>query len=234
MPNSTSVASLHPLIRRSLRTKYKSCRNSRASLGDYIYRSIMSRDYIDPDHFLPTLDLSSEHKILDLKNRIEASVGIWKRKMNAKDGKSSWGLGVSLEKREMFEDRAETILLIIKQRFPGIPQSVLDIRKIQYNWVEGKQNLGKVDSLDAWTISLSVPSKLVFFLSSFCFGTIAIVYCDDLADSSNVAPNYCWESKADLEPAMKAVKDSRMTKNVVYFLFSASSACYSIAASSQF
>ena len=81
------------------------------------------------------MDLSSEHKILDLKNRIEASVVIWKRKMNAKDGKSSWGSAVSLEKRELFEDRAETILLIIKQRFPGLPQSALDISKIQYNQV---------------------------------------------------------------------------------------------------
>lgn len=81
------------------------------------------------------MDLSSEHKILDLKNRIEASVVIWKRKMNAKDGKSAWGSAVSLDKREMFEDRAETILLIIKQRFPGIPQSALDISKIQYTRV---------------------------------------------------------------------------------------------------
>ncbi|KAF7134659.1 hypothetical protein RHSIM_Rhsim08G0223200 [Rhododendron simsii] len=107
-------------------------KNGRASLGDSIYRSITSGDYFDPDHFLSTMDLSSEHKILDLKNRIEASVVIWKRKMNAKDGKSAWGSAVSLDKREMFEDRAETILLIIKQRFPGIPQSSLDISKIQY------------------------------------------------------------------------------------------------------
>ncbi|KAL6996470.1 Rop guanine nucleotide exchange factor 12 [Sarracenia purpurea var. burkii] len=108
-------------------------KNGRASLGDSIYKSITSGDYFDPDHFLSTTDLSSEHKILDLKNRIEASIVIWKRKMNAKDGKSSWGTSVSLEKRELFEERAETILLIIKQRFPGIPQSSLDISKIQYN-----------------------------------------------------------------------------------------------------
>lgn len=81
------------------------------------------------------MDLSSEHKILDLKNRIEASIVIWKRKMNQKESKSSWGSGVSAEKREQFEDRAETILLIIKQRFPGIAQSSLDISKIQFNKV---------------------------------------------------------------------------------------------------
>jgi hypothetical protein len=108
--------------------------NGRASLGDSIYRSI-TVEFFDPDQFLSTMDLSSEHKILDLKNRIEASIVIWKRKMNQKDGKSAWGSAVSLEKRELFEERAETILLILKQRFPGIPQSSLDISKIQYNRV---------------------------------------------------------------------------------------------------
>ena len=83
------------------------------------------------------MDLSSEHKILDLKNRIEASVVIWKRKMTNKDGKSPWG-SVSLEKRELFEDRAETILLILKQRFPGISQSTLDISKIQFSRVTSR------------------------------------------------------------------------------------------------
>ncbi|XP_071901195.1 rop guanine nucleotide exchange factor 12-like [Coffea arabica] len=107
-------------------------KNGRASLGDSIYKSITD-EHFDPDYFLSMVDLSSEHKILDLKNRIEASVVIWRRKMTAKDGKSSWSSGVSMEKRELFEDRAETILLILKHRFPGIPQSSLDISKIQYN-----------------------------------------------------------------------------------------------------
>ncbi|KAM3359443.1 rop guanine nucleotide exchange factor 12-like [Capsicum galapagoense] len=107
-------------------------KNGRASLGDAIYRSITD-EYFDPDFFLTTMDLTSEHKILDLKNKLEASVIIWRRKMTSKDGKSAWGSAVSVEKREIFEDRAETILLVLKQRFPGIPQSSLDISKIQYN-----------------------------------------------------------------------------------------------------
>ncbi|KAK7349187.1 hypothetical protein VNO77_06354 [Canavalia gladiata] len=105
-------------------------KNGRASLGDSIYRSITD-EFFDPDQFLATMDMSSEHKILDLKNRIEASIVIWKRKMNQKDCKSSWGSAVSLEKRELFEERAETILLLLKHRFPGLPQSSLDISKIQ-------------------------------------------------------------------------------------------------------
>lgn len=99
-----------------------------------MYKSI-TLDNFDPDVFLTTMDLSTEHKILDLKNRIEASKVIWRRKVNDKNGKSSWSSTVSLEKREQFEERLETILLILKHRFPGIPQSQLDISKIQYNGV---------------------------------------------------------------------------------------------------
>ncbi|PQP95781.1 rop guanine nucleotide exchange factor 9 isoform X2 [Prunus yedoensis var. nudiflora] len=107
-------------------------KNGRASLGDSIYKCI-TVDYFDPVEFFDTMDLSTEHKVLDLKDRIEASIVIWKRKMNHKDGKSSWSSVVSLEKRELFEERVETILLLLKQKFPGIPQSALDISKIQYN-----------------------------------------------------------------------------------------------------
>lgn len=108
-------------------------KNGRYCLGDSIYKSITD-EYFDPEQLLSTIDLSTEHKVLDLKNRLEASVIIWQRKMSHKDhGKSSWGSSVSLEKREIFEERAETILIILKQRFPGISQSTLDISKIQYN-----------------------------------------------------------------------------------------------------
>ncbi|KAK8274454.1 hypothetical protein V6Z11_D10G074700 [Gossypium hirsutum] len=107
-------------------------KNGRASLGDSTYRRI-TVEFFDPNQFLATTDLSSEHKILDLKNRIEASIVIWKRKMHQKDGKSAWSSAVSYEKRELFEERAETILRILKHQYPGIPQSSLDISKIQYN-----------------------------------------------------------------------------------------------------
>ncbi|KAK7389553.1 hypothetical protein VNO78_24697 [Psophocarpus tetragonolobus] len=107
-------------------------KNGRSSLGDLIYRSITD-EFFDPDQLLSAMDMSSEHKIVDLKDRIEASIVIWRRKMNQKDSKSAWSSAVSMEKRELFEERAETILLLLKHRFPGIPQSALDISKIQFN-----------------------------------------------------------------------------------------------------
>ncbi|CAN8288224.1 unnamed protein product [Cochlearia groenlandica] len=107
-------------------------KNGRASLGDVIYKMI-TVEMFDADQFLIEMDLSTEHKILDLKNRIEASIVIWKRKMVQKDTKSPWGSTVSIEKREQFEERAETIMLLLKLGFPGISQSALDISKIQFN-----------------------------------------------------------------------------------------------------
>lgn len=157
--------------------------NGRVSLGDSIYRSI-TVEFFDPDQLLSTMDLSSEHKILDLKNRIEASIVIWKRKMNQKDGKSAWGSAVSLEKRELFEERAETILLILKQRFPGIPQSSLDISKIQYNRVRKYYAFVSI-----YIIQDKFTTRLLYIL--FCFfphnflGMVVFV-CDRLA---SITPN---------------------------------------------
>ncbi|KAA3477029.1 rop guanine nucleotide exchange factor 9-like [Gossypium australe] len=107
-------------------------KNGRESLGDSIYKSI-TVDSFDPLQFLSAMDFSTEHKVLDFKNRIEASILIWKRKMNQKDGWNPWGSGISSGKRELFEVRAETILLLLKQQFPGVAQSSLDISKIQEN-----------------------------------------------------------------------------------------------------
>lgn len=44
-------------------------------------------------------------------------------------------LMVDAEKRELLAERAESLLLCLKQRFPGLPQTALDMSKIQYNKV---------------------------------------------------------------------------------------------------
>lgn len=114
------------------------------------------------------MDLSTEHKVLDLKNRIEASIVIWKRKMNHnKDGKSAWGSAVSLEKRELFEERAETILLLLKQRFPGLPQSSLDVSKIQYNKVYKKTAAKLVLFCFVFLLHKLYKLKELFYPSAF-------------------------------------------------------------------
>jgi len=120
--------------------------NGKASLGDLIYRYISS-DQFYPECLLDCLDLSSEHQAIELANRVEASIYIWRKRTNYKpasstnrsSSKSSWELVKELmidaDKRELLADRAESLLLCLKQRFPGLPQTTLDMSKIQYNKV---------------------------------------------------------------------------------------------------
>lgn len=121
-------------------------KNGRASLGDIIYRYITAEQF-SPDCLLDCLDLSSEHHTLEIANRIESAIHVWRRKLhgrqsvsgkeNRPNAKSSWGIVKDLmgdaEKRELLADRAESLLLSLKQRFPGLSQTVVDMNKIQYN-----------------------------------------------------------------------------------------------------
>ncbi|KAJ4851130.1 Rop guanine nucleotide exchange factor 7 [Turnera subulata] len=127
-------------------------KNGRTSLGDLIYRYISS-DQFSPEYLLDCLDLSSEHQAIELANRVEASIYVWRKRNNSKpahntsrsSSRSSWemvkDLMIDAEKRELLADRAESLLLCLKQRFPGLPQTTLDMSKIQYNKDVGKSIL---------------------------------------------------------------------------------------------
>ncbi|XP_039047593.1 rop guanine nucleotide exchange factor 7-like [Hibiscus syriacus] len=158
-------------------------KNGRASLGDLIYRYISS-DLFTPECLLDCLDLSSEHQTIEIANRVEASVYLWRRKTNLKpvntarsSSKSSWDmvkdLMVDAEKREILADRAESLLLCLKQRFPGLPQTTLDMSKIQYN-----KDIGK-----------SILESYSRVLESLAFNIVAriddLLYVDDLTKHSD-------------------------------------------------
>ncbi|KAE8671392.1 Rho guanine nucleotide exchange factor 8 [Hibiscus syriacus] len=141
-------------------------------------------DQFDPSQFLATMDLSTEHKVLDLKNRTEASNIIWKRKLHHKDGRSSWGSSVSLEKRELFEVRAETILILLKQRFPGLPQSSLDISKIQYNRDAGHA-IQESYSRILESLAFTVMSRIEDVLHADCLTQISSPARSEASSSSS-------------------------------------------------
>ena len=120
--------------------------NGRACLGDLIYRYITS-DQFSAECLLDFLDLSSEHVALEIANRVEASIYVWRRRSHSKPpinpnrstAKSSWemvkDLMVDGDKREFLAERAESLMLCLKQRFPGLTQTALDTSKIQCNKV---------------------------------------------------------------------------------------------------
>lgn len=117
--------------------------NGKSSLGDTIYKHL-SADNFSADHLLSMVDLSSEHSQLEVANRLETAILVWRRKIQSKHSnaaaKSSWGMMKELvvadeNRREQIADRAESMLLSLKLKFPGLPQTALDMNKIQYNKV---------------------------------------------------------------------------------------------------
>lgn len=117
-------------------------KNEKACLGDVLYRYITA-DQFSPDSLLDYLDLSSEYSTLEIENRLETSIQFWrlkcqKKKLNHSKTGLFWGSTVKglvgdLEKSKLFAHRADTLLKNLKLHFPGLPQTVLDINKIQYN-----------------------------------------------------------------------------------------------------
>ncbi|TKY63358.1 Rop guanine nucleotide exchange factor 7 [Spatholobus suberectus] len=159
-------------------------KTARASLGDVIYRYITS-DNFSPESLLACLDLSSEHQAIEIVNRVEASIYIWHKKTNSRptgrttrsSSKSSWemfrDLIVEGDKSEMLAERAESLLLSLKQGFPGLPQTALDMNKIQCN-----KDLGK-SILESYSRVLeSLASNIVARIDD-------VLYVDDLSKHSD-------------------------------------------------
>ncbi|KAJ1411229.1 PRONE domain [Sesbania bispinosa] len=159
-------------------------KTARASLGDAIYRFVTS-DNFSPECLLDYLDVSSEHQATEIANRVEASIYIWHKKTNSKptgrsnrsSSRSSWemfrDLIVEGDKREMLAERAESLLLSLKQRFPGLPQTTLDMSKIQCNKDVGKSILESYSR-----VLESLASNIVARIDD-------VLYVDDLTKHSD-------------------------------------------------
>ncbi|XP_019450275.1 PREDICTED: rop guanine nucleotide exchange factor 7-like isoform X2 [Lupinus angustifolius] len=158
--------------------------NARTSLGDVIYRYITS-DHFSPECLLACLDLTSEHQAIEIANRAEASMYIWRKKTTSNSkpasvtakssSRSSWEMVKDLmvdDKSELLSERAESLLISLKQRFPGLPQTALDMSKIQYNKDVGQAILESYSRV----------------LESLAFNMVAriddVLYVDDLTKHS--------------------------------------------------
>ncbi|KAL1190191.1 Rop guanine nucleotide exchange factor 1 [Cardamine amara subsp. amara] len=118
-------------------------KSGKECLGDIIYQYLTANKF-SPECLLDCLDLSSEHQTLEIANRIEAAVHVWRQKNGRRHKKqaklklSSWGGKVKglvndTERNDFLVQRAETLLQSLRIRFPGLPQTTLDMNKIQYN-----------------------------------------------------------------------------------------------------
>ncbi|XP_023549947.1 rop guanine nucleotide exchange factor 5-like [Cucurbita pepo subsp. pepo] len=158
-------------------------KNGRACLGDVIYRYITS-EHFSSEYLLDCLDLSSDHVALDVANRVEAAIYVWRRRAHSKpqlnptrsSARSSWEMVKDLmidgDKREFLAERAEGFLHSLKQRFPTLTQTTLDTSKIQFN-----KDVGK-----------SILESYSRVLESIAYNIIAriddLLYVDDLTNHS--------------------------------------------------
>lgn len=115
-------------------------KSGKECLGEELYQMLTAeatkaRDIID------LLNLQSDHSALETINKLEAATLSWKQRIaEQSNGKSpvrtSWSFmkdSVSeMDKMEILLNRAEALLQQLKIRYPNLPQTFLDVIKIQY------------------------------------------------------------------------------------------------------
>ncbi|XP_047968496.1 rop guanine nucleotide exchange factor 14-like isoform X2 [Salvia hispanica] len=112
-------------------------KSGRVSLGEELYR-ILTAECLSTEDMISCLNLKSEHGALEAINRLEAAILVWKERVAEHgNGKSpihtSWSFAkVELDKMESLTNRAELLLLQLKSKYPNLPQTFLDVTKIQY------------------------------------------------------------------------------------------------------
>ncbi|KAJ9556198.1 hypothetical protein OSB04_010812 [Centaurea solstitialis] len=114
-------------------------KSGKASLGDELYRTLntISSSAVG---MLNSLNLKSEHSALDTINRLEAAIYAWKERISEQTctkspARTPWSLkdpSMELDKMEFLISRAQLLLHQIRIRYPNLPQTFLDVMKIQY------------------------------------------------------------------------------------------------------
>lgn len=115
-------------------------KSGKESLGEELYR-ILSVDSQPVGQMLNSLNLKSEHSAIETINRLEAAVFAWKEKVTKQNGGKSpvqkaWSfktnLILELEKIEVLMDKAEALIQLLRTIYPNLPQTFLEVVKIQY------------------------------------------------------------------------------------------------------
>lgn len=115
-------------------------KSGKASVGEDLYR-VLNAESSSAEEMLNSLNLKSEHNALEAINRLEAAVFAWKGKITEQVGgkspvRTSWSFikdpMSEVDKMEFISYRAEVLLQQLKTRYPNLPQTFLDVTKIQY------------------------------------------------------------------------------------------------------
>ncbi|PHT58779.1 Rop guanine nucleotide exchange factor 14 [Capsicum baccatum] len=110
------------------------------SLGEDLYR-ILNAESTSVEVMLVSLPIRSEYNALEAVNRLEAAILAWKEKIAEHDGgkspaRTSWSFRKDpiseLDKIEELLSKAEALLRQLKLKYPNLPQTFLNVTKIQY------------------------------------------------------------------------------------------------------
>lgn len=117
--------------------------SGKANLGEDLY-SNLTAESPTVEEVLHALNLKSEHRALEVVNKLEAAAFAWKHRMldqstNESPIRTSWSFIKDSEsetdKMKYLLNLTEGLVQEIKARFPKLPQSFLDVKKIQYGKV---------------------------------------------------------------------------------------------------
>ncbi|XP_057744848.1 rop guanine nucleotide exchange factor 14-like [Arachis stenosperma] len=144
-------------------------KSGKASLGEELYM-VLTAESSSGEEMLKYLNLKTEHKALETVNKLEAAMFSWKERMRITQedsGKSplrtSWPFMKdsmpSTEKVGMWLDRAQTLLKLLKSRYPNLPQTFLDAAKVQYGKDIGHSILEAYSRVLA-SFALSILSRI--------------------------------------------------------------------------
>ncbi|CAN6218592.1 unnamed protein product [Urochloa humidicola] len=180
-------------------------KSGKSCLGEIIYRYITAEQF-SPECLLDCLDLSSEHHTLEVANRIEAAIHVWRLKGQKKStpqakSKKTWGGKVKglvgdKEKSHVLSERADGLLQSLRLRYPGLPQTSLDMNKIQYN-----KDVGQ-----------SILESYSRVLESLAFNIIAriddVIYVDDATKKSAASESVSIFNRGIGVPVQKRISPS--------------------------
>ncbi|XP_027348486.1 rop guanine nucleotide exchange factor 14-like [Abrus precatorius] len=115
-------------------------KSGKTSLGEELHKVLMAESS-SGEEMLEALNLKSEHSALEIINRLEAATFSWKERIvqensNKSPVRTSWSFMKDpmsgMDKMELCLDRADTLIKLLKTRYPNLPQTFLDAAKVQY------------------------------------------------------------------------------------------------------
>jgi hypothetical protein len=118
-----------------------------------LYHAITT-EYIPIEEIFVSLSLKTEHSVLETINRLEGSAFAWNQRISDErnkrsPGRHSWNFmkdsSSELEKMSASIERVDTLVQLLKSRFPNLPPTFIDVLKVQYNVVSLTLHCGIVE-----------------------------------------------------------------------------------------